>query len=220
MSALRLHHDGRFRRWLGARFGRDEAFGDRLWRRLLHGAGAAVLLYYALPTTLVGVVPRLALLLAALAAVLLLELLRHGGILELPALRDYEHGRPASFVFYATALVAAVLLLPVPIAAAVVLGTSVVDPIAGELRASPRACRAYPWLPYVAWVVLATIGLVPIGGWPLPVALELAALAGGVAIAAEWPTLRWVDDDLVMLAAPAVVLYALGVVVLGLPAGG
>ncbi len=217
MTALRLHRHGRFRRWLGAKFGGDEAFGDRLWRRMLHGVGAAVLLYYPLPAVLFGVLPKLYLLLGALVAVLVLELLRLRAGVELPALRAYEQDRPASFVFYALALTGAVVLLPMPIAVAVVLGTSLVDPLAGELRASPATRRAYPWAPYAAWVLLATAGLSPLGGWPLLPSAGLAALAGAVAIAVEAPKLRWMDDDLAMTFAPAIVLYACGVAVLGLP---
>ncbi len=215
--AIRLHRGGRFRRWLGARLGGDEALGDRVWRRVLHGLVAAVLIYYVLPDGFFVVAPKRTVLLAALAAVLGLELLRHTGLLELPTIRAYERARVGSYAFYALAVVGAVLLFPEPIGAAVVLGTAIVDPVAGELRASGRARRAYPVGAVAVYYVLALIGLAGVGRWPLADSALLAAVAAPVAVAAEWPTINWLDDDLAMTFAPALVLYGLGVVALGLP---
>ena len=48
-APLRLHRGGTFRRRLALAFGRDEAAGDIVWRRLVHGAGAFVLVYYLVP---------------------------------------------------------------------------------------------------------------------------------------------------------------------------
>ena len=214
---LRLHRGGRFRRWLGARFGGDAVLGDRLWRRFLHLFGAGVLVYFVLPDGFFVVLPKEVVLLLALAAVLVLEGLRHVAGLELPTVRPYEAHRVGSYVFYAVALVGAVLLFPRPIAAAVVLGTSLVDPLAGELRGAPRLSRLYPAVPLVAYAVLAWVGLALVGDWPALPALGLAVLLAPIAVAVERPKLPWVDDDLAMTFVPALVLYGLGVVVLGLP---
>jgi hypothetical protein len=214
---LRLHRHGRFRRWLGARFGHDEAWGDRLWRRIVHTSGALILVYYVVPPGFFVVVPTEVILLAALAVALLLEALRHLAGLELPTIRPFEAHRVASFAYYAVALVGAVLLAPFPIAVAVVLGTAWVDPLAGTLRDSGRLRRFYPALPYAAYVVLAYVGLAVIGGWPEGVSVLLALMAAAVGLAAEYPKMMWLDDDLVMTAAPAVALYVVGVVLLGLP---
>ena len=212
----RLHRGGRFRRWLGARLGGDEALGDRAWRRAIHAFGAAALLYEVVPERFFVLVPKQVVLVAALAVVLALEVLRHAAGLELPTLRDYERKRVGSFVFYSVALVAALLLFPVPVAAAAILGTAWVDPIAGELRGPGRRRGLYPAVPLVAYFGLAFLGMAA-GGWPVADAALLAAVAAPVAIAAEWPRWGWVDDDLAMTLVPAIVLYALGVVALGLP---
>lgn len=213
---VKLHRNGRFRRWLGARFGGDEAFGDRVWRRLLHVLGASILVYEPLPYYLLGRLSKPALLLTALAVLYAIEALRHAGGVEVPAMRGYEARRPASFVFYGTALVAAVLLLPWPIAAATVLGTAWVDPLIGELRLSRRWSVTYPYLPWAVWVGLGVFGLWLLGGWPLVPSVALALAAGAWAIAAERPVLWWSDDDLAMTFVPAAVLYLIGVLVLGL----
>lgn len=214
---LRLHGHGRVRRWLGAQFGHDEVWGDRLWRRIVHACGAAVLLYYVLPTDFFLVAPKEYVLLAALAVALVLEGLRHAVRLDLPTIRPVERERVASFVYYAVALVGAILLAPLPIAAAVILGTALVDPLAGGLRESGRYARFYPVLPYFVYAALAFVGLCLVGSWPPGVSVALALFAALVALAAEYPKMTWLDDDLVMMAAPALALYLVGVLFLGLP---
>ena len=214
--ALRLHRHGRFRRWLGGALGGDEVLGDRAWRRIMHTFGAAILVYYAIPTDFFVIVPKVDVLLAALAAMLILEALRHSLGLEIPTLRPYEQRRVASFVFFSIALVAAVLLFPLPIGAAIVLGTSLVDPIAGELRHETSSPLLWLGLPLVAYALLAFVGLAAVGGWPPGPSALLAVAAAPIAIAAEWPKYPWVDDDLVMTVVPGVFLYAVGILALGL----
>ena len=213
----RLHGGGRFRRRLGSALGGDELLGDRAWRRILHVAGAAVLIYYAIPSDFFVVAPKSDILLAALTATVVLEVLRHAAGVELPTIRPYELHRVASFVFYALALVLAVLLFPLPIGAAVVLGTAVVDPLAGELRRASRSNAVTFGVPFGVYAGLATAGMAVIGAWPVPSSVALALGAGAIAVAAERPKYPWVDDDLAMTIVPALFLYAVGVLVLGLP---
>lgn len=214
---LRLHRGGRFRRRLAAAFGREEAEGDRLWRRILHGLGAFVLVYYLLPDRFFGVAPKEEVLLAALAAVVLLEVARLAFRLELPTIRGYETRRPASYLFYAVALVVAVLVFPEPIAAAAVLGTAFVDPLAGELRQVPGASRYALAVPLGVYAVLAATALGTVGRWPGPAAVALGVVAAVVGVGAERLRYRWLDDDLTMTLAPAVALYVLGIVLFRLP---
>jgi len=215
----RLHRHGRFRRWLGAALGGDEELGDRVWRRIMHTSGSLVLLYYAVPVDFFVIAPKVDILLAALAAMFVLEILRHVAGLELPTLRPYESKRVASFLFFSVALVVAVLLFPLPIAAAVVLGTSLVDPIAGELRSQRARPLLAVGLPLGAYGLLAFVGMAAIGGWPAGDSAVLALLTAPLAVAAERPKWSWMDDDLVMTVVPALFLYAVGVLALGLPAG-
>lgn len=213
-----LSHTPRFRRWLGTRLGGDEVLGDRVFRRGLHAAGAATVLYLVIPTDLFVVLPKEYVLLLALAAVLLLEGLRHSVGVALPTLRPYEQHRVGSYVFYAIALTGALLLFPPPISAAVILGTALIDPLAGELRLSARFAHLYPGLPLAAYAGLALYGFIAFGGWPPGPSLGLAVLAAAIAIAVERPQVPWIDDDLAMMFAPALALFAVGVLGLGLRA--
>jgi hypothetical protein len=212
----RLHTGGRFRAWLGGRLGGDAALGDRAWRRIIHCLGALVLLYYLIPTGFFVVLAKPYVLLAAVGAAILLEVLRHFAGLQLPTIRPYEEHRVASFVFYAVALAGSILLFPLPIAAAVVLGVALVDPLVGELRLrEPRGAATWA-IPLATYAVLAVIGMAVIGGWPVLPAVSLGVLAAILGVAAERPKIPWVDDDLAMAFVPGVALYLVGVVGLGL----
>ncbi len=213
--ALRLHRGGRFRRALGRALGGDFELGDRVWRRILHVLGAGALLYYVLPTGFFLVAPKEYVLLAALAAIYVLEALRLAAGLELPTIRAYEAGRVGSFAIFGTAIVLAILLFPVPIACAVVLGTAVADPLAGELRRDPRFRRIDALAPFAVYAALAWAGLAAIGRWPAVPSVGLAAVAAAIAVAVERPKVRWIDDDFVMVLVPALALYGLGAVALG-----
>jgi hypothetical protein len=195
----------------------DEAVSDRIARRITHCLGALLLIYYVLPAGVFVLVSKEEVLLAALAAAWIMEGARHVFKFDLPMIRPYEERRVASYAFYATALAGAVLLFPLPIAATVILGTSLVDPLAGELRLSHRFGGWYPLLPFVVYAALAVLGLSFLGGWDLRWAAPLAIVAAGIALAVEYPKIPWIDDDLAMTFVPAIALYVVGVIVLGLP---
>ncbi|HKV90487.1 MAG TPA: hypothetical protein VJQ43_04725 [Thermoplasmata archaeon] len=194
---------------MGARFGGGFELGDRIWRRFLHGLGALAVVYLVLPPNFFVVVPTEVVLLLALELILVLELLRHLRGWELPTIRAYERGRIASFVWYAIALTVALVVFPPPVAAAVIVGTALVDPLLGELRL--RAARpAFSILPGIStYAVLAAAMFAAFGiGWGAPLA-ALALITAVVAVAVEWPTWGTVDDDLAMTLVPGAAVTAL-----------
>ena len=206
-----------FRRRLARAVGQDEAAGDVLWRRIVHGSGSLVLVYFLLPNGVFVVLPKEAVLLLALVAVGVIEALRLGFGVDLPTLREYEARRLASYVFYAVALVIAVLLLPEGLAVAVVLGTAFVDPVAGGLRSTDTGRLVRLGVPVLLYAAMAIVALFAVARWPLAAALALGAAAAVVAVAVERWRYRWLDDDLTMTLAPAALLYGVGILALGLP---
>jgi hypothetical protein len=206
---LKIHTGGRVRRWIGARLGGDFDLGDRVYRRFLHCLGALILLYYVLPRRLAAWLTAEELVLIGLALVLVLEVLRWTINVELPTIRSYEKKRVASYTFYAVALVAAVLLFPLPVALVVVLGTAFVDPLIGELRLSSRWRTTYPWLPGAVYVLFGTTTLVLITHWPAFAAVSFAGIAAVIALAVERPKIPELDDDLAMTLVPALILFGL-----------
>jgi hypothetical protein len=217
---VRLHREGRFRGWLGRRFGGDVALGERIWRRCLHLFAALVLLYYFVPPGYFRILPNPAVLLLALLVILVLELMRWKAGLELPTIRPFEVGRVASFAYFAVAVVAAVLFFPKPVAVAVVLGTALIDPLIGEMRLRREAMRAYPSAPIAAYALIGFVALRWVGNWSYPSAAVVAALAGVLAVGVERVRYRHLDDDLTMTLVPGVVLTVLVLVAPGVTALG
>ncbi|MCI4354649.1 MAG: hypothetical protein L3K06_04720 [Thermoplasmata archaeon] len=204
---VRLHTGGRWRAWLGARFGGGPELGDRIWRRVLHFVGAIVLSYYLLPPRFFLLLSNEEALLLALAAVLGMEALRLRAGLELPTIRPWERHRVASYAYYAVALVVAVLAFPKAVAFAVVIGTALIDPLIGELRLRPRIGRRWLWgLPLASYVVIALACFRGVGDWSVAPALLASVLAGGIAIAVERPKLPYYDDDMAMTLVPGIAL--------------
>ncbi len=204
---VRLHTGGRWRAWLGARFGGGPELGDRIWRRVLHFVGAIVLLYYLLPPRFFLILTNEEALLLALAAVLVMEALRLRAGLELPTIRPWERNRVASYAYFAVALVVAVLAFPRPVAFAVVIGTALIDPLIGELRLRRGIGRRWLWgLPLALYAVIALGCFLGVGGWSLGPAIAAAGVAGVIAIAVERPKLPYYDDDMAMTLAPGIAL--------------
>jgi hypothetical protein len=206
----RLHRGGRTRAWIGRLLGGDETLGDRVWRRTLHVAGAAVLLVYVLPPTIFGPVPVRVVLVAALIGVLLLEVLRHRAGWELPTIRPHEHRRIASFALYAIGLVFAVLVFPEAVAVAVILGAALIDPLLGELRLHGGPIGSITAAGALAYFALAGPALYLLGHHGLVPSAILGAVAAFLGVAAEGPT-SWVplDDDLAMIVVPGLALTAI-----------
>ena len=201
-----LHLGGRTRGWIGRRLGGDETLGDRVWRRCLHLGGLVVLAVYVVPADLFGPVPVRYVLDAALAAVLLLELLRILGRVELPTIRPHERRRVASYAYYAIALVLAVELLPEAVAVAAVVGCALVDPLLGELRGHGLARRPAAGLGALVYGGIALAALVALDGPPRAILGVAAVVGAGLAVLVEGPG-SWlpVDDDLAMVLVPGVV---------------
>ncbi|MCI4368011.1 MAG: hypothetical protein L3K09_00390 [Thermoplasmata archaeon] len=213
----RLHTGGRYRRWLGEHLAGDPELGDRLWRRLMHCAGALVLVYFLLPVGFFRVVSNEVVLFAALAVVLSLEGLRHVAHLEIPTVLPRERDKVASFAFYAIALVATVVLFDRPVATFAVIGAAFLDPVIGEMRRSARWRPAYPALPLAAYGAIAFAALLFVGRFSAPGAIVLAVPAAVVAILAEGPRMGRLDDDLAMTIAPALFAAAMLFLFPGLP---
>jgi hypothetical protein len=206
----KLHRGGRTRAWIGRLLGGDETLGDRVWRRALHLAGAAVLLVYVLPSNTFGPVPVRVVLVAALVGVLLLEVLRRRAGWELPTIRPHEHAHVASFALYAIGLVLAVLLFPEPVAIAVVLGAALVDPLRGELRLW-RVSGTALWLPgFVVYAGLAATTFVYLGHYDVARAAGATLIVALVGVELEGPTSPIpLDDDLAMTVIPGALLTLL-----------
>lgn len=178
-----------------------------LLRRGVHLCGPVLLLYYAFPSTLWGIDKRW-LLLAGIAVILLFELGRLARHWQFAGLRNYERTQLAAYAWATIGFGFAFPLFPLYLVAPVLVGLSWVDPLIGELRARTRLRELYPVLPAIVYLDIALWTLAlwsPYGYWEI---VLLALLATAVALLAERPHLRYVDDDFRMFVAPLVALWA------------
>src|SRR5262249_4469210 len=139
---------------------------------------------------------------ACLAVILLLEALRLYQGWTVFGQRHYEQNHLSAFAWGAIGMALVLLFAPgkqfaIPIIAAYAIG----DPVLGELR---RAA--------VHTIVVVAIGICVISSiwWlahiKLGTPLWLAFLMGPLTVAAEWPCLRWIDDNALTQLVPLIVV--------------
>ncbi len=183
-----------------------EAWGPQL-RRILHVASPLFLLYYTFPSdTWIGI-PRELLVLGILLFFLVGEVVRIWRRWRIPGLRAYEADQISAFTWGGMALALALLIFPMPLVVPAVVGMAWVDPLCARTRGG----RGYPWLPLLAYGLVAGSAFAVEAqlGWlapQLPTIALLTAVATATAIAAEAPRVAYVDDDFRMLIVPLAAL--------------
>ena len=182
-----------------------------LFRRFNHTVVACYVVYFLLPPTLWGV-PRFAFAASFWLATVTVEAVRLRSAREMPGMRDYEQHRIAGFLWFTTgttALLAAHEYLGVgqAVVMATIIAAAYTDPLLGELK---------PWLPRQqalgGGVVAAFLIYIAIFGMAdalSSAALGYALVAAVVMVAAELPSVKWLDDDLLMQLVPVAVLLLL-----------
>ncbi len=158
---------------------------------MFHISSPVILAYYLLPDDLYIGFPKVWGLILGWLALLVIEILRLAYDLEILGLRDYEKWQLSAYFWGGTAFFLGVLFFPPYFVVVGVLGMAWVDPLCGYTRKS----GGYPYIPTVLYAIMALVTLWLTFGDPLEHILLLAALATGLAIAVEYPSLTWIDDD-------------------------
>lgn len=179
----------------------------RAFRRAFHALTSLFVVYWWFPERVAEVdLSRQEIAIVGLALLACFEAYRiHKGWLFF-GLRDYERKRVAGYFWGASGYVFALLLFEQRFAMLTILGTTLVDPLLGELRASEWK----EWGPLAgsaAWcaVAAACVLLVPLPTTPLP----FIPLGAALAVAAESVRVPHVDDNFVMNVVPLLSLAAL-----------
>lgn len=173
---------------------------ERAVRRLVHTFSTTFVGFYLIPPA--QRLPWKVLALGLFTMAFLLEGARLSGWLpwdRLYGLRRYEQERPASYLYFGAGALPLILFAPAQLAIPCILCAGLADPFAGETRlhAGPGAAAAVGLTASTAFFVVV--------GLPL-----LVAVGGGIAfLLAEAFKTPWLDDDLLTLALPALVLVAL-----------
>jgi hypothetical protein len=123
-------------------------------------------------------------------------------------LREYERKWVAGYFWGASGYVLALLLFPQRLAMLTILGTTLVDPVLGELRTTTLR-RWGPALGFALWCAIAAVLILVV---PLNTPWFFVPLGAAMAVAAEAQRVRFVDDNFVMNIVPLLGLTALAAV--------
>ncbi|TLZ64933.1 MAG: hypothetical protein E6K13_00940 [Methanobacteriota archaeon] len=179
-----------------------------LFRRLFHLASPVFLVYYWIPPDLGNPqtgLTREALLLLSAGTVLAVDLGRLALRIPVFGLRKYEAGRVSAFAWGTIGLALALALFPPLLVIPAFCGMAWIDPLCAWSRRTGR----YPWLPAVAYALVFAFLTGGFGGLTILKVAALTAIATPLALLAEYPDIRVVDDDFLMTMVPLIALWPL-----------
>ncbi len=181
----------------------------RVFRRAFHTLTSLFVVYYWFPERVTEIdMTREQLAVVGLLLLACFEAYRiHKGWLFF-GLRDYEKKAPAGYFWGATGYVLALLLFEQRFAMVTILGTTLVDPILGELRATEWK-KMGPPVGFIAWSAVAYTCVLLV---PLATPLVFIPIGALIAVVVEAPKVPYVDDNFVMNIVPLLSLTALAAV--------
>lgn len=163
------------------------------------------MLYWWFPERVAEVgLTRDQLVLAGVAVMLVLEAVRLRRKSLVFPMRPYERSRVGAHVWLVLGCALAVVFFEQRFAMLTILGTTLGDPVIGELRLRGHP-RAAPVAGFAVWVAAAVACVVLV---PLDTAAVLILVGAVVAVAAEGVEVPYVDDNFAMNMAPLVVMVA------------
>jgi hypothetical protein len=154
--------------------------------------------------------PRDVLLLALLTLGVALELVRRHQGWTIFGQRAYEAHQFSALAWGMVSVGLTLLFAPMigergaAIGVPIIWSLSLVDPLMGELRRAGKPDRVV-----AATGVCMTAAVWLTAGWLLGGPLWPAAIMAPLTVAAEWPRLRWIDDNATMTLAPLAAALAL-----------
>ena len=184
----------------------EEVPAPHLFRRLFHLASPVFLAFYWIPEDLGATgIRKEALLLLAVGTVLVVDVARIALRIPVFGLRKYEAGRVSAYAWGTIGLALGFAFFPMVLVIPAFCGMAWIDPLCAWSRRTGR----FPWLPAIAYAAVFASLLVIVGKLnPLELG-ALTAIATPVALLAEYPDIRVVDDDFLMTIVPLIALTPL-----------
>lgn len=178
-----------------------------MFRRCLHCLMALAPAYYLLPTEIpVLGVDRWVLLIAFILIVSLVESVRLLMGWTFFGLRPHERNQIASFVWAAVGVTAALWLFREDVATAAIIGWALVDPLAGELRRLRPHSTVAIAVPVAVYIALAGPTLYLWGSLSVLSVVLVSTIGAATAVAAEREKIRYIDDDILMIVLPCLMM--------------
>lgn len=173
-----------------------------IFRRVFHLISPLFLMYYIVPQdTWIGI-SKVIVLLIVLLSFLIAETIRISFKISFSGLRDYEGGQITAYTWGGIGLTIALLFFHQSLVVVSVCGMAWIDP----LCALSRRRRLYPYIPSIFYAVLAiSIFWLMSSSNPIKI-LALAAVGSTAGILSEYPNLKYVDDDFLMIVFPLIAM--------------
>ena len=175
----------------------DEIAPPHLFRRILHLASPAFLVYYVLPEDLGFGLTRLSVTILVFGTAMAIEVVRVALRIPLFGLRGYETGRLSAYAWGSLGLLTGLLYFPPQFVIPVFCGMAWIDPLCSWSRQR----GTYPALPALAYAALFLAFLAAFR-FPSPAIAILTAIATASALLAEYPRIEVIDDDFLMTVVP------------------
>ena len=175
------------------------------FRRGFHLCAPLFLVYYLFPEDMWGLdVSNKGFIIIIFTLLMIFEAIRLGTGRVFFGLREYERKQLSAYAWASIAITIAFLFFPPVFVICAVVGMGWTDPLIGELRKHWK--KAYPLLPLAVYFVITVACLSLFSDMQFILILFLASLTTVVAILVEYPRLKYIDDDFLMLLIPLLVL--------------
>lgn len=176
-----------------------------LFRRIFHMTAPIYLVYYLLPDVISGISKQLVLMIVFFS-IIAFEAVRISRGMVFFGLKEYERKHISAFAWSALGMTLALLLFPMHLAVVGFLGLAFIDPLIGEIFRTKNHWL-HPNVPLFAYFAIAFAYLSLVAWYPPHVAATIAAVGSVVAIVSEYPQLRWVNDDFLIMMVPLIAMY-------------
>ena len=180
----------------------------RWFRRVIHTSSAGFIGYYLLPDEPAMNIIKIIVPIVIFSGLAILEYLRLQLVIdhsEFFGLRDYEKKRPASYLYFGSALIILFLLFPQQIAVPCILCACFTDPVMGECRyhLGKKIAIVVGFLLSFCFFVLFWHTV------PVPISFLIPVIGATSAVIGEIYKNRYLDDDFLIQMAPAFIIGSL-----------
>lgn len=172
------------------------------FRRIFHLCAPVFLLYYLVPFDMWGIgVTKQFTLLMTLFIVLIIEAIRMYREKIFFGLRDYEGRQISAYAWAGVGITLAFLFFSKTFVVPVIFAMAWIDPLIGELK-KREGKILYPILPAICYAVIFFLFVFYLSDLNIIIVLILTTIGTLSALLAEYPHIKYIDDDFLMIIVP------------------